>query len=389
MTADLTNDSLALSLAIFPGSGAPEGLQSAIQTCSQVTDRQRELVAQATARKADDPDYWPSTDELKAVDAVLQDQARARLSESVVDYDLQSIAGAVSLPGMVTAYVAAAVADNTRRAYRQDLADFQQWGGSVPCSPAVLAAYIADRATTLSPHTVTRRVVGISKAHTSMGQPDPAKNDLVRAVLRGVRRSHGKPQRQAAPLLKQDIMALLPYMHGTKGVRDRALILLGFAAALRRAELVALNYADLKFVPEGLVLHVRRSKTDQAGEGRKIAVPWGRSACPVKAVRQWLEHAGITEGPIFRSISKGDRINSPRLTPQSVALIVKTYTKEAGMAAADFSGHSLRSGLVTSAAQAGIGVHKIMAQTGHRSVEMVNRYIRDASLFDNNAAGFL
>ena len=389
MAADLTNDSLELSLPKKPGGETLEGHLTAIPSTPQATDRQRELVAQATARKADDPDYWPSTDELKAVDAVLQDQARARLTPPNADYSLQSIAIADGLPRMVAAYVTAAVADNTRRAYRQDLADFQQWGGCVPCSPAVLAAYIADRATTLSPHTVTRRVVGISKAHTSMGLPDPAKNDLVRAVLRGVRRSHGKPQRQAAPLLKQDLMALLPHMHGTKGIRDRALILLGFAAALRRAELVALDYTDLQFVPEGLVLHVRRSKTDQEGEGRKIAVPWGRSACPVKAVRQWLEHAGITAGPVFRSISKGERINAQRLTAQSVALIVKSYAKAAGMTAADFSGHSLRSGLVTSAAQAGIAVHKIMAQTGHRSVEMVNRYIRDASLFDNNAAGFL
>lgn len=302
----------------------------------------------------------------------------------------QPVADTGKLSPAISAYVSAAVADNTRRAYRQDLADFCRWGGSVPCLPETLAAFIADRAAVLSPHTITRRVVGISKAHTSKGLSDPAKNDLVRAVLRGVRRSHGKPQRQAAPLLKQDLLALLPLMHGIKGVRDRALILMGFAAALRRSELVALDVADLQFVREGLVVLVRRSKTDQDGEGRKIAVPWGRtSACPVKAVQHWLEHAQITAGPIFRSVSKGGGVNTERLTAQSVALIVKAYAQAAGLPASEFSGHSLRSGLVTSAAMAGVAAHRIMAQTGHRSLEMLNRYIRDASMFENNAAGLL
>ena len=289
----------------------------------------------------------------------------------------------------MSAYISAAVADNTRRAYRQDLADFEQWGGQVPCTPETLASFIADRATTLSPHTITRRVVGISKAHTSNGLPDPAKSDLVRAVLRGVRRSHGTAQRQAAPLLKHDLLALLSLMNGTKGVRDRALILLGFAAALRRSELVALDVSDLDFVTEGLVVHLRRSKTDPEATGRTIAVPWGRHACPVKAVSQWLEHAQITSGSVFRAVSKGGHVSAERLTAQSVALIVKHYAQAAGLPAADFSGHSLRAGLATSAAQAGVAVHRIMAQTGHRSMEMVSRYIRDASLFDNNAAGFL
>jgi len=290
----------------------------------------------------------------------------------------------------VSQYVAAAVSDNTRRAYQGDLADFLKWGGSVPCSPETLAAYIANRATDHSPHTITRRVVGISRAHVSQGLPDPAKNDLVRTVLRGVRKTHGKPQRQAAPLLKQDLLAILPLMRGTKGIRDRALLLLGFAAALRRSELVALDVQDLAFVSEGMLVHQRRSKTDQEGEGRKIAVPYGRtSACPVKAVREWLEHAHITAGAIFPSVSKGGRIEARRLTAQSVAAILKAYAKAAGLKESEISGHSLRSGLVTSAARAGVAAHKIQQQTGHKSAEMLARYIRDATLFENNAAGLL
>ncbi len=309
---------------------------------------------------------------------------------SLADHRSVHLVGlAFGLPEAVGAYVAAALADNSRRAYRQDLDDFLGWGGAVPCSPETLAAYIADRAHTLSPHTITRRVVGISRAHVSQSLPDPAKTDLVRTVLRGVRKTHGRPQRQVTPILKQDLLGLLPLMRGTKGIRDRALILLGFAAALRRSELVALDVQDLEFVKEGLIVRLPRSKTDQEGEGRKIAVPYGRtSACPVKAVEDWLTHAQIAMGAIFPSVSKGG-VLAGRLTAQSVALILKAYAEVAGLKASDISGHSLRSGLATSAAQAGVAAHKIMAQTGHRSMEMLNRYIRDANLFENNAAGLL
>jgi integrase len=298
----------------------------------------------------------------------------------------QFVAG---LPRIVSDYITAALADNTRQAYKGDLQDFVLWGGVLPTTPEMLAAYIAARAEIHSPITISRRVTGIARAHTSQGLPDPTKTELVRVVMRGVRRTHGKPQRQAAPLLKQDLLSLLPLMIGTKGIRDRALILLGFAAALRRSELVALDYTDLQFVSDGLIVYLRRSKTDQSGEGRKIAVPNGRTnACPVKAVQLWLEHGQIASGPIFKSVNKSGVIGN-RLTAQSVALVVKHYARAAGLTESDFSGHSLRSGLVTSAAMAGVAVHKIMAQTGHRSMEMVNKYIRDASLFDNNAAAFL
>jgi len=303
---------------------------------------------------------------------------------------LQSIAVGAGLPEAVRTYVSAALTDNTRRAYQGDLADFLRWGGVVPCSPKTIAAYIANRAETHSPHTITRRVVGISRAHVSQGFADPAKNDVVRTVLRGVRKTHVRSQRQVAPLLKQDLLSLLPLMQGTKGIRDRALILLGFATALRRSELIALDVQDLSFVNEGLIVLLRKSKTDQMGEGRKIAVPYGRtSACPVKAIEEWLEHAQITSGAIFRSVSKGGRIAEERLSAQTVAVVLKIYAQKAGLKASDVSGHSLRSGLVTSAAQVGASAYKIQQQTGHRSAEMLNRYIRDANLFENNAAGMV
>ncbi len=290
----------------------------------------------------------------------------------------------------IAKYVAAAIADNTRRAYRQDLDDFHSWGGVVPCTPEMFAAFIAERASTLSPHSLTRRVVGIGRAHVSQGYPDPAKNDLVRTVLRGARRTSGVSQRQAAPLLREDIFALLPNLRGAKGVRDRALLLLGFAAAFRRSELVALDVQDLQEVPEGLIVHLRHSKTDQTGEGRKIGVPFGRtSACPVKAVTRWLEVAKIESGPVFRAVRKGGMIGAARLSAQAVNLIVKEHVERIGLAASEYSGHSLRSGLVTSAARSGVSSYKIRQQTGHRSDAMLARYIRDADLFVGNAAGVL
>ena len=303
---------------------------------------------------------------------------------------VQSIAQTGALSPAVTSYLGAAIADNSRRAYQADLRDFLRWGGAIPCSPETLAAYVADRAATLSPHTISRRVVGISRAHTSQGLPDPAKNDLVRTVLRGIRRSHGTAQRQAAPLVKNDLISLLPHMHGTKGLRDRALLLLGFSAALRRSELVALDVRDLEFVREGLIVWLRRSKTDQESAGRRIAVPRGRSeVCAVMAVQQWLKHAQIVGGPVFRGVSKGGQVADQRLTAQSVSLVIKALTEAAGLPSDKYSGHSLRAGLVTSAAQVGVATHLIMAQSGHRSMEMLNRYIREANLFVGNAAGAL
>jgi integrase len=229
-----------------------------------------------------------------------------------------------------------------------------------------------------------------SRAHTTQGLIDPTKSDLVRTVMRGIRRSTVGRQRQAAPVLKEDLLPMLACMHGTKGIRDRALILVGFAAALRRSELVALDVDELQFVSEGLLIYLSRSKTDQEGEGRRIAVPYGRtSACAVTAMRNWLGVSGITTGAVFRSIGKSGVVAASRLSDQSVSLIVKKYALAVGLPAMAYSGHSLRAGLVTSAAKAGVSFSKIQQQTGHRSTEMLTRYIRDANVFQDNAAGLL
>jgi len=285
----------------------------------------------------------------------------------------------------VCALLAASISESTRRAYRGDLQDFLNWGGSIPCTPERLAEYISGKAELNSPVTISRRIVGVARAHTSQGLADPSKTDLVRTVLRGLRKTHGRPQRQAAPVLRDDLLQMLAKADGVKGARDRALILLGFAAALRRSELVGLDFGDLEFKAEGLVVHLTRSKTDQEGNGRKIAVPYGRtSLCPVFAVRDWLALAAVCTGPVFRSVNKAGRVSDARLSDQSVALIVKRYARQMGHVASAYSGHSLRSGLVTSAAQSGVSLPKIQEQTGHRSVAMLMRYVRDAKIFENN-----
>ncbi|MEO7888265.1 MAG: site-specific integrase, partial [Polaromonas sp.] len=271
-----------------------------------------------------------------------------------------------------------------------DLKDFLLWGGAVPCSSQMLVEYIVNRAKYHSAATIARRLVGIRRAHTSLGLIDPSKNALVKTVLRGLRRTKGMAQRQAAPVMREELLQMLINMHGTIGARDRALILLGFAAALRRSELVELDVRDLELTSEGLLVHLRRSKTDQAGQGRKVAVPYGRtSACPVKAICLWLAEADIATGAVFRGVNKAGDVSTSRLTDQSVSLIVKKYARTVGLPAERYSGHSLRAGLVTSAARAGVSLIKIQEQTGHRSVSMLTRYIRDARIFENNAAGLL
>jgi integrase len=291
-------------------------------------------------------------------------------------------------PPRVVDYVAAAAADNTRRAYQSDLRMFLAWGAVLPSSPEAVAAYLVAHATTLSPVTLSRRLVAIARAHATLGHPNPCQADLVKTTLKGIWRVHGRPQRQVQPAIREDVLAMLPHMTSTRGIRDRALILIGFAGAFRRSELVALQFADVAFVKEGLTILIRRSKTDQIGEGRKIAIPFARSsACPVGALTNWLDYAGIQSGPLFRFVRKGGAIGTVALSAQSVAAIVKEYAHKAGLHAENYSGHSLRAGLITSAAKAGVSSWKIREQTGHKSDAMMHRYIRDTNIFENNAAG--
>src|SRR5437763_2954962 len=195
-----------------------------------------------------------------------------------LDVPVSAIHCTNSLPDKVANYVCDSLSPNTRRAYLSDLAEFERWGGSIPASPEVVASYLADRADTLAVATLVRHLASISKAHEARGLPNPTRSELVRATLRGIRRTRGCAQREAKPLLRDDLLLLLDARgDGLKDIRDRALLLVGFAGALRRSELVGLDLGDIEHVRQGMVLTLRRSKTDQDGQGRKIGIPYGRS----------------------------------------------------------------------------------------------------------------
>jgi len=294
-------------------------------------------------------------------------------------------------------FIHAAKAPATLRAYRADWGDFESWcwAHGLTCLPAVpetVALYLAERAIVLKPATLTRRLAAIAKAHAATGHESPAslRHATVSEVLKGIRRTKGTAQTRKAPLLVNQLRtAVAGGREDLLGMRDRALLLVGFAGAFRRSELVALDVADVAFTDDGLVIMIRRSKTDQHGEGRKIGIPFGSKAltCPVRVLRAWLDAAGIIGGSLFRAVNRHGKSGTKQLSDRAVAIVVKRAAGVAGLDPEVFAGHSLRSGLATSAATAGASERSIMDQTGHRSVQMVRRYIRDGSLFRDNAAG--
>ena len=287
-------------------------------------------------------------------------------------------------------------AKNTVRAYRADWDHFTAWcrshgQSSLPASADTVALYVADLAASLKPATITRRISAISQAHQIAGMESPTRAAKVRLVLAGIRRTLGTAQEAKTPVLVDDQRMIARLPEGLLGVRDRALLLIGFAGGFRRSELTALDRDAVEITRDGLVVTIRRSKTDQEGEGRKIGVPYGSNpaTCPVRSFQSWLESSGITEGPLFRPINRHGKMATTRLSGAAVGEIVKKYVEALGLDASHFAGHSLRSGLATSAAAAGASERSIMNQTGHRSVGMVRRYIKNGSLFIDNAATVL
>jgi integrase len=270
---------------------------------------------------------------------------------------------------------------STQRSYESDLRHFVAWGGCVPAVPVDVARYIATYAGRLSVATLARRLVAIGQAHAVRGLPSPARSDLVRRTMKGVRRTYGVPQRRVAAITTDDLLCMTSVLGDSPvELRDRALLLLGFAGAFRRSELVAINCESIRRSVHGVVIAVAKSKSDQEGLGRGVAIPCGRTTCPVEALEVWLSTSGITEGAVFRSMLKGGRVGQRRLSPDAVARIVKHRAEAAGLDPTNYSGHSLRAGFVTSAVAAGVPTWKIKLQTGHATDVMVSRYIRQAAL---------
>src|SRR3984957_16917483 len=305
-----------------------------------------------------------------------------------------------SLPAALGPDLAAAVdlakaekAVSTRKAYGTDFRLFKAWcevkGVSpLPASPETVAAFLAaETGNGTKPSTLARRVAAIRYAHKLAHLDTPTDSEAVKATLRGIRRTVGAAKVRKAPAVAAKVRAMVALASpGLKGLRDRALLLLGFAGAFRRSELVALDVADIEETETGLLVTIRRSKTDQEGEGVTIPIARGVAACPARALREWLDAAGIDSGPIFRPINKAGTVAAERLSCRSVANIVKSYATLAGFDATTFSGHSQRSGFLTSAAAKGASIFKMMDVSRHKSVDTLRGYVRDAELFKDHGA---
>jgi len=287
--------------------------------------------------------------------------------------------------------------NNTLRAYKSDFKDFGAFCAnhgfnSLPTEPKIVALYLTYLSKNCKISTLRRRLVSISMVHKLKGHYLDVKHPIIIENLMGIRRSKGSAQRGKKPLLINHLKAIINVineqkMDEIKKYRDKAIILIGFGGGFRRTEIISIDYEDLEFVPEGLKITVKKSKTDQFGEGMNKGLPYfsNETYCPVIHLKKWLELSNIKSGAIFRRFSRGLSITNSRLTDQSVALIIKNYLNLAGIESSNYSGHSLRSGFATVAADSGADERSIMAMTGHKTTQMVRRYIREANIFKNNA----
>ena len=312
-------------------------------------------------------------------------------------------------------FASRARSENTKRAYRADWADFCAWcddrGASVlPTTNEVVSLYVAwcatprDGSPGLKPSTLSRRLAAISQAHKMAGYESPAlrSREPLHSVWAGIVRTVGVARDKVAPALTPDVVAMveaLPRVELTDGSlqlttaskRDRALLLLGFAGALRRSEITSVEVRDLSFGADGLRLRLRKSKTDQEGAGAVLGVHYGDRplSCPVRAVQDWIRHTAITEGPVFRAVDRHGNVGTEALDSGSVARLVKRSARRAGLDSTAYSGHSLRAGFATQAARAGAHERAIMKHTRHKSEKVLREYIRDGQLFDDNPTDHL
>jgi site-specific recombinase XerD len=289
-------------------------------------------------------------------------------------------------------------AKNTIRAYKSDFEDFglfctQNGFKSLPSEPKIISLYLTQLSTKdVKISTIKRRLVSIGVIHKLKGYYLDTKHPLILENLMGIKRRKGSIQNGKKPLLINNLKRLINAIDHQKKeqikiFRDRTIILIGFSGGFRRNEIVSLDYDDLDFVEEGLKINVKRSNTDQFGEGSIKGLPYFDNSqyCPVLSIKKWIEISKINSGALFRRFTKGSNLSEKRLTDQTVALLIKEYLDLAGINSKNYSGHSLRSGFATTAAEAGAEERTIMAMTGHKSTKMVRRYIKDANLFKNNA----
>lgn len=286
-------------------------------------------------------------------------------------------------------------AKSTWRAYFSDWQQFESWCGAVglmtlPAKPETIAMFVASQAAGgLSPSTLTRRLAAIRLIHLGAGHPSPHNTIQVIEVMSGIRRNWGKPPNRKAPALVEDIKKMVDAVEPDtkKGLRDRALILFGFAGAFRRSELVGLNTWNLEERCEGVKVTIEKSKTDQEALGQVIAIVRQPDSpyCPVQALQDWLTNAEIQNGALFRRMYRGDNVGTAHLSPQSVAMIIKDYANKVGLDSAQYSGHSLRRGFLTSAARNRANIFKMADHSRHKSLDVLRQYVQEGEMFENNA----
>ena len=289
-------------------------------------------------------------------------------------------------------------ANNTIRAYKSDFSDFGLFCAkngfkSLPSEPKIVSLYLTHLSTKeVKMSTLKRRLVSIGVIHKLKGHYLDTKHPSIIENIMGIKRRKGSYQNGKKPILINNLKEIIKVIdrldiNPIVKLRDRTIILIGFSGGFRRNEIVSLNYEDIEFVSEGVKITLKRSKTDQFGQGFIKGIPYFDNPryCPVISIQNWLEISNIKSGPLFRRFSKGSKLSLMRLTDQTVALIIKKYLELAGLDSKNYSGHSLRSGFATSAAESGADERSIMTMTGHKSTEMVRRYIKEASLFKNNA----
>ncbi len=298
-------------------------------------------------------------------------------------------AGLVPLAEAAQSYAEASRAAATVRGYSSDWKQFRLWCGArgldpLPADPATVVLYLSDRAGALSTATLQRHLTAISQAHAAAGHPSPTKTEPVRRVWSGIRRTHGTASTGKSPLLTADVRAMVQHLGDSPlDVRDRALLLVTYAGALRRSEVVALDVEDVTLTGEGLLVHLRRSKTDQEGKGHLVGVPYGSdpATCPVRAYLRHLDVNGITTGPVFRVMETGERLSG-----RSAATRVQRLAGLIGKDVRTIGAHSLRAGLITSAVTAGVREHDVMRHSRHRSINVFRSYVRKVDCWADNAA---
>jgi site-specific recombinase XerD len=292
-------------------------------------------------------------------------------------------------------FISESIPENTKRAYASDWAGFTDWCDEkgvcpLPAHPATIAAFLADESALCKPSTLRRRLASIGKMHGINGHPNPCTTEAVKGTMKGIERSFGIAQASKAPATHAKVEQMIAACPAVTldGLRSRAILLLGYAGAFRRSELVALTCDDLKWSKEGVVITVRRSKTDQRGKGMVKAIPFvSGQLCAATALKVWLTAAEIDSGPVFRAFLRNGKPKGAPLSDHAIAIIIKEAATRCGLDSSEFSGHSLRAGHVTEARSRGVADSQTMSTTGHKRVETLDMYDRRENAFGKTSAG--